>query len=146
MGFCTELEYEAFMRDVVEFEQLLIRAGIVLFKYYLDISLEEQERRLQERKTDPLKQWKLSPIDDRAIEKWTAYTDARDDMLRGTDTAISPWVVIRADDKKAARLNLIRDFLSRVEYQDKRSAIALPDRSQAFFFEEGHLADGLISR
>ncbi|MCK6564455.1 MAG: polyphosphate kinase 2 [Dehalococcoidia bacterium] len=146
MGFCSQTEYEAFMRDVAQFEELLIRAGIGLFKYYLDITREEQERRLRDRKTNPLKQWKLSPIDDLAIEKWSAYTEARDDMLRGTHSPSSPWVVVRGDSKRAARLNLIQDFLSRVEYRGKRARLVAPDRSITFPFEERHLTDGSMAR
>lgn len=90
MGCCSQTGYEAFMRDVAQFEELLIRAGIGLFKYYLVITREEQERRLRDRKTNPLKQWRLSPIDDLAIEKSSAYTEARDDMLRGTHSPSRP--------------------------------------------------------
>ncbi len=119
MGFCTPEEYENFMRDVIPFEELLVRSGITVFKYYLDISQDEQRQRLDERHRDPLKQWKSSPIDDVALKKWKNYSHARNVMLQRTHHAAAPWTVIIANHKKAARLSLISHFLSTLEYPDK---------------------------
>lgn len=119
MGFCTPEEHEAFMRDVIPFEDLLVRAGITLFKYYLDIDQAEQQQRLAERLQDPLKQWKSSPIDQVAVKKWKAYSHARNVMLQRTHHASAPWTVVVANHKKVARLNLMAHFLSRLDYPDK---------------------------
>src|SRR5262245_11911513 len=112
MGFCTEREHESFLEEVIPFEHMLIGAGIQIIKYYLDISKKEQKRRLHDRRRDPLKQWKTSPIDEVALKRWSAYTEARDLMLARTSTPLSPWIIVRADDKKLARLNVIRDVLA----------------------------------
>lgn len=128
MGFCTSIQTEAFFDDVIEFEDMLVKAGIQLFKYYLDISRDEQKERLAERRKDPLKQWKVSPIDAKAIEKFDDYSKARDEMFRRTHHAAGPWTVVHADVKKVARLNVIRDLLERSEYKGKRPALAKADR------------------
>lgn len=120
MGFCTDDQYKEFMHTVPVFETMLAEAGIVIIKYYLDIDRETQEKRLAARLEDPLKQWKISPIDEKALAHFDDYTKARDAMLIGTDSAAAPWVVVRADDKKAARLNLIADLLTRMEYKDEK--------------------------
>jgi polyphosphate kinase len=127
MGFCTDSEYEEFMSSVIDFEDMLVRSGIALMKYYLDISREEQIRRLEARKDDPLKQWKISPIDAMAVTHWDQYSQARDEMLRRTHSAVSPWVVVHADDKKQARINVISDLLSRLRYDGKNEAMVKPD-------------------
>lgn len=119
MGFCTATQYQQFMATVNDFEGLLIGSGIKLFKYYLDITKTEQAKRLKDRETDPLKQWKISPIDQQAQKKWQAYTQARDAMLKQTNTTLAPWTVINANDKKLAHLNLIRDLLSKLSYPKK---------------------------
>lgn len=144
MGFCTDAEYESFMAAVLPFEHLLSGSGTQILKYYLDISKEEQKRRLKERRTDPLKQWKTSPIDRAAIKKWDEYSQARNDMLLRTHDAISPWYVVKADEKKVARLNVIRDILSRVDCPDKNQHIATPDRAIVFPFEAKKLKSGGI--
>lgn len=118
MGFCSESEYQEFMRDVPIFEGMLAQGGITILKYYLDIDKKEQKKRLDARRDDPLKQWKISPIDEKALHHFDDYTKARDHMLRQTDSAAAPWIVVRADDKKAARLALIADLISRVEYHN----------------------------
>ena len=118
MGFCTDSEYELFMETVRAFEKLLIKSGINLLKYYLDISFDEQVKRLAKRKSDPLTQWKVSPIDDTAIEHWNDYSAARNEMLRNTNLEESPWVIVKANDKKKARINVIKDILSRGECPD----------------------------
>lgn len=123
MGFCTDEQYKQFMATVNEFESLLVGSDIQLIKYYLDITKEEQAIRLSDRANDPLKQWKISPIDQQAQKMWNAYSVARDNMLKNTSSKIAPWTVISANDKKLARLNLIADLLSRVDYPEKNKKL-----------------------
>ena len=127
MGFCTDSEYAEFLHSVPEFEQMLVRSGIHLLKYYLDISKKEQRKRLRERRADPLTQWKISPIDGRALSLWKSYSKARDTMLVRTHTDAAPWTVVHADDKRAARLNIIRDILGRLDYTGKDKTLVRPD-------------------
>ena len=127
MGFCTDAQYKQFMDTVNDFEALLVGSGIQLFKYYLDITKDEQAVRLKSRETDPLKQWKTSPIDQQAQKYWKAYSTARDLMLKKTNSADAPWTVIHANDKKLAHLNLIRDLLSRLNYPEKDKKILKVD-------------------
>lgn len=127
MGFCTEAEYQEFMSTVLDFEQMLVRSGITFIKYYLDISKQEQKLRLEERKKDPLTQWKISPLDSVALEKWNEYSAARDKMLARTHNAHLPWTIVRADNKHLARLNVIKDLLSRLDYQDKAAELVVAD-------------------
>lgn len=119
MGFCSENEYKRFLQEVGSFEQMLTHSGIIFFKYYLDISKKEQEKRLESRKTDPLKQWKLSPIDAQAQKYWDAYSSARDEMFVKTSFDFAPWHIVHTDNKKEARINVIKHFLSSVEYPGK---------------------------
>jgi polyphosphate kinase 2 len=119
MGFCTVTQFKQFMGSVNEFEGLLVDSGIQIIKYYLDIDKQEQAIRLESRKEDPLKQWKISPIDAQAQHKWNDYSVARDLMLAQTSSDKAPWTVVTANSKKHTHLNLIRDLLSRVSYQDK---------------------------
>jgi len=129
MGFCTEQEYEEFMRTCPEFERMLIRSGIILIKYWFSVSDEEQEHRFQSRIKDPLKRWKLSPMDLASRERWLEYSQAKDEMFKYTDTRQSPWYVVPADDKKRARLNCITHFLSLIPYEDLTpEPIVLPPR------------------
>lgn len=121
MGFCTPEEYEVFMNTVTTFEELLVGSGIKLFKYYLDISREEQIRRLKDRQKDPLKQWKTSPIDELAVRKWKAYSHARDAMLQRTHHLSAPWTIVHSNDKRLARLNLLGHFLSHLHYPGKNA-------------------------
>lgn len=123
MGFCTEKEYLEFMKTVNGFEAMLVGSGIKLIKYYLDISKKEQAERLLDRIKDPLKQWKTSPIDQQAQKKWLAYSKARDAMLKKTNNSDAPWTVIRANDKKIARINLIQHLLSTLSYPNKNKKI-----------------------
>jgi polyphosphate kinase 2 len=123
MGFCSENQYDEFMRTVTVFEQMLVSSGIKLFKYYLDISRAEQVQRLKDRKLDPLKQWKISPIDEAAVRKWKAYSVARDAMLLQTNHLLAPWTVIHSDDKKGVRINLLRHLLSHLNYPGKESGL-----------------------
>ena len=127
MGFCSEAQYEEFMITVPEFERMLIRSGITLVKYYLDISKTEQKSRLDARKRDPLKQWKVSPIDERAVKLWKRYSEARDAMLARTHTPEAPWTIVRTDDKRLARINLICDLLSRLHYARKNERVGDAD-------------------
>ncbi len=117
MGFCTQEEYEEFMRSCPEFERMLIRSGIILIKYWFSVSDEEQEQRFQSRIDDPTKFWKLSPMDIKSRDKWLEYSKAKDEMLKYTDTKQSPWYVVPADSKKRARLNCISHLLSIIPYQ-----------------------------
>lgn len=112
MGFCTNDEYEAFLNNCPDFEALLIRSGIHLVKFWFSVSDEEQEKRLQERANNPLKQSKLSPMDIKARDLWDEYSRAKDRMFAATDTELSPWYVVDADNKQKARLNCIRHFLN----------------------------------
>jgi len=147
MGFCTKMAYEDFLTAVPVFEDMLIRDGIHLFKYYLDIDKAEQKIRLDARRKDPLKQWKISPIDEAALKHWKDYSRARDTMLSRTSTPASPWLVVQANDKRMARLNLIRDLLGRVDYKSKSKARALqPDRRIVFPFDSAALIDGRLAR
>ena len=129
MGFCSQAEYSDFLRAAPEFERMLIESGVQLLKYYLAISKDEQARRLEERLNDPLKQWKTSPIDAEAQAKWDAYSLARDTMLAATHTHEAPWTLVDANDKKAARLNIIRDLLARVDGPAVKDQIMAPDRA-----------------
>ena len=131
MGFCTNAQYKQFMDTVNDFESLLVNSDTIIIKYYLDISKEEQAKRLKDREKDPLKQWKISPIDQQAQKKWDAYSKARDQMLMHTNTADAPWTVISANDKKLAHLNLIRDLLSRMDYSKKDKKLLKVDSAVA---------------
>jgi polyphosphate kinase 2 len=132
MGFCSDAECELFLRAVPRFEAMLAESGIQLFKYYLDISRAEQKRRLAERRADPLKQWKISPVDARAQKLWKSYSRARDAMFAKTHSRECPWTVVRADEKKPARLALLRDFLARQGLAKKRGKAARVDRQILF--------------
>ena len=146
MGFCTDAEYEEFMQSVGSFELMLIRSGVKFLKYYLDISRTEQKRRLDARRADPLAQWKTSPIDEQAVKKWKAYSAARDEMFERTHTEHAPWTVVRADDKRAARLNVIRDVLSRLHYGGKDGKLARPQGGIVFRYDVSLRGRGLIAR
>lgn len=121
MGFCTYEEVREFLRSAPEFERMLTRADIVLHKFYFSVSKTEQAERFRARLQDPLKQWKLSPVDLESQERWDAYTKAKEDMFFYTSTVEAPWVIVKSDDKKRARLNAIRYFLSSFDYPDKRT-------------------------
>jgi polyphosphate kinase 2 len=145
MGFCTKKEYGSFIKAVVPFENMLIASGIQIMKYYLDISRKEQKKRLRARRKDPLKQWKISPIDRVALEHWDAYSEARDEMLARTSSPLSPWIVVRADDKRRARLNVIRDLLSRLACPETEKHLAVPDPEVVFAYDEAHAKIGLLA-
>ena len=119
MGFCTPAEYLEFLRETPEFERMLVRSGIRVYKFWFSVSREEQLRRFNSRRNDPLKHWKLSPIDLQSLDKWPDYTEAKNAMFFHTDTADAPWLVVKSDDKKRARLNCMRHFLSTLPYPGK---------------------------
>ena len=119
MGFCSPQEYLEFMRQTPELERMLVRSGIRLYKFWFSVSQEEQRARFQSRETDPLKRWKLSPIDKASLGKWADYTEAKEAMFFYTDTADAPWTIVKSDDKKRARINCMRHFLSTLYYPGK---------------------------
>ncbi len=128
MNFCTANEYLEFMRECPDIERMLVRSGIRLYKYWFSVTREEQARRFASRAHDPLKQWKLSPIDKASLDKWDAYTEAKEAMFFYTDTADAPWTIVKSDDKKRARLNCMQHFLSTLDYPDKdRHVVRGPD-------------------
>ena len=145
MDFCTEAQYEEFMETVPGFEQMLVRSGLQLFKYYLDIDKAEQKKRLQDRLTDPLKQWKMSPIDAAAQKRWKGYSTARNAMFARTHTPVAPWTIVRADDKKQARINLLMDLLARLDYKDKDHALLCPDPEVVFNYTHDAVAQGRVA-
>ena len=131
MGFCSEEEYQEFLRSTPEFERMLVRSGIVLVKYWFSVSDEEQERRFQDRIDDPTKRWKLSPMDLESRLKWVEYSKAKDTMFAHTDIKQAPWYVVDADNKKKARLNCIHHLLSLFDYEDLTpEPIKLPPRQE----------------
>lgn len=119
MGFCTQDEYREFIYQVGNLEQMLVASGTMIFKYFLNVSQEEQKRRIERRKNDPLRMWKLSPIDAKSLSLWDDYTEAFEKMFSRTHTPYSPWMIVDSNDKKRARLNIARDLLSKVDYEDK---------------------------
>lgn len=128
MGFCTPNDYLEFMRQTPEFERMLVRSGTVLFKYWFSVTRKEQSRRFKSREAEPLKRWKLSPVDRQSLDKWDDYTEAKEAMFFYTDTADAPWTIVKSDDKKRARLNCMRHFLYSLPYPEKdNSVIGHPD-------------------
>ncbi len=119
MGFCTHEEYLKFIRQAPRFEEMIVDDGIKFFKYYLDITKEEQYKRLKKRETDPLKKWKLSTLDWKSYEHYDDYQKYKEDMFAATSTPYAPWVIVDANDKKRARINVIRDLLSQFDYEEK---------------------------
>ncbi|WP_372783722.1 polyphosphate kinase 2 [Phenylobacterium sp.] len=146
MGFCTPDEHEAFLRDAPVFEAMVVKSGVRIVKLWLDISREEQARRLKARTADPLKALKVSPLDAVAQAKWDAYTEARDQMLRRTHTADAPWIVVRTDHKKKARLNTIRYLLRALAPKAIAKTVDKPDPKVVFEFETEALTDGRLER
>ena len=142
MGFCTDEEYNEFMRACPEFERMLVRAGVILVKYWFSVSDAEQERRFQSRLEDPAKRWKLSPMDLESRSRWVEYSKAKDEMFAHTDIKQAPWYVVNADDKKRARLNLISHLLKLIPYRDLTpDAIKLPPRQQDSGYVRPPLSD-----
>ena len=131
MGFCTDEQYQEFMRTAPKFERMLKRSGLIMIKYWLSVSDDEQERRFKARIKDPTKGWKLSPMDLEARARWVDYAEAKDEMFAYTDTKESPWYVVEADSKKSARLNLISHLLDQVPYKSvAQQEIKLPPRQE----------------
>ncbi|MEQ1864338.1 MAG: polyphosphate kinase 2 [Micropepsaceae bacterium] len=145
MGFCTQAECESFFEEAPQFEAMLVRSGIRIVKYYLDISKDEQKERLAARRADPLKQWKISPIDAAAMKKWDAYSEARDAMFLHTSHDMAPWHVVKADSKKRARLNVIRHLLSGLDYKGKDEKLLKVDPAIVFRFSEKALTQDLLA-
>ena len=142
MGFCTEEEYREFLRSVPEFERMLVRSGIQVIKYWFSVSDAEQERRFQSRIEDPTKRWKLSPMDVESRSRWVEYSKAKDAMFAATDVKQAPWYVVNADDKKRARLNVIRHLLGLIPYEDLTPApISLPPRGDDGGYVRPPMAD-----
>jgi polyphosphate kinase len=138
MGFCTEKQHKRFMKVCPEVEQFMIDGGIILIKYWLEVSDEEQKKRFEARIEDPVRQWKLSPMDLPSRERWYDYSRARDIMLKHTDTKHAPWHLVRSDDKKTARLNVISHLLSQIPYKKvPRKPIVLPDRATKGAYNDG---------
>ncbi|MBZ5616654.1 MAG: polyphosphate kinase 2 [Acidobacteriia bacterium] len=144
MGFCSKKDAEVFFDSVIDFEKMLVRSGIEIRKYYLDISRDEQKQRLADRHKDPLKTWKSSPVDALAIEKWDDYTKARDEMFRRTSHEAAPWRVVIANDKKRARLAFIGDLLASFAYKGKKKKIIAPDRRIVFPWSRAK--EGLLAK
>jgi polyphosphate kinase len=136
MGFCTREQVDEFFESVVPFETMLVRDGMAIRKYYLDISREQQKERLKARARDPLKQWKLSPVDAKALANWKPYSVARDEMFRRSSHSDAPWRIVKADVKKVARLELIRDLLASIKYEGKSKKLARPDDTIVFPWSE----------
>jgi polyphosphate kinase 2 len=145
MGFCSEEEHQLFLRTVPTFESLLVESGVQIIKYYLDISRKEQRKRLKQRAADPLNQWKIGPLDTKALRMWDAYTEARDEMLLRTHTGVSPWTIVHADEKHAARLNVIADLIARVSGEPPADLMR-PNPAILSRFDEAALTDGRLSR
>jgi polyphosphate kinase 2 len=146
MGFCTPEEHEAFLRDVSGFETMLVGSGLKVIKLWLDISREEQAVRLKARKSDPLKALKVSSLDAVAQDKWDAYTQARDEMLTRTHTVEAPWIIVRTDHKKKARLNTMRYLLKVLAPKTIAKGVDKPDPKVVFEFEVTALTDGRLER
>ena len=146
MGFCSDAEYEQFMATVVPFEHMLAASGIKLLKYYLDIDKDEQRKRLKARREDPLKQWKVSPIDAVAVKRWREYSEARNAMFARTHNPITPWHVVRAGDKQVARINVIKHIVTELACPDTDRDLIGFDPSIVFEYDAQALAAGLIAR
>ncbi len=145
MGFCTADEHEEFMTSVLSFEHLLVHSGIKVIKYYLDISHAEQKKRLENRATDPLKQWKTSPIDAQAIKYWEQYSAARNEMLARSHAPLAPWTIVHTDNKHEARLNIISDLLGRLDYKGKDKQLPEPDSRILFTYDAMCLKEGRLA-
>ena len=138
MGFCTQEQYKEFITQVSNLEQMLVSSGMIIFKYFLDVGREEQKRRILRRKTDPLRMWKLSPIDNKSLDLWEQYTEVFEKMFARTHTHICPWTIVNTNDKKRARLNIARDILSKIDYEgkDQTNVCLLPDPSIVWTYSQ----------
>jgi len=143
MGFCTQEQRDVFLKLAPEIEDYVVLSGIHLIKIWLEVGKEEQERRIEARVTDPLRQWKLSPMDVESYDRWYDYSRARDAMFAATDTQVAPWCILRSDDKKRARLNAIAHILSRIPYEKvKRAEVKLPKRSDRGKYDDQESLEG----
>jgi polyphosphate kinase len=137
MGFCTDEQYREFLKICPVFEKYIVDAGIILIKYWLEVGKKEQQRRFEARIADPLRQWKLSPMDLESYGRWYDYSRARDAMLKATDSKHAPWNLVRSDDKRKARLNCISHLLSSIPYKKvPREKIKLPKRSEKHSYDD----------
>jgi len=144
MGFCTPKERLEFLRQAPVIERMLVNSGIRLFKFWFSVSREEQVRRFRQRHKDPLKQWKLSPIDLASLDKWNAYTEAKEEMFFHTDTADAPWTVIKSDDKKRARINCMLYVLAHVLYEGKDKKVAIAPDSRIVIGAKDLIENGAL--
>jgi len=143
MDFCTKKQYQRFLENCPVFEESVVQGGIILIKFWIEVGQEEQERRFQARIKDPIRQWKLSPMDLESYARWYAYSRARDLMLRATDTKHAPWHIVRSDDKRRARLNCIAHLLSLIPYkQVPREKVKLPARSDKGKYDDQATLEG----
>ncbi|WP_457605742.1 polyphosphate kinase 2 [Nitratifractor sp.] len=145
MGFCTPEEHRLFLEEVDNFEEMLVHDSMIFIKYYLDISKKEQKKRFEARERDPLKQWKISPIDRQAQKLWKKYSKARDEMFAKTSFAFAPWYVVHTDDKKTARINVMKHFLSMMEYPEKDEKLLIYDHEVVCEFDPVCYEKGLIA-
>jgi polyphosphate kinase 2 len=137
MGFCSEAQYERFLQICPQFERVTMEGGVILIKIWLEVGHEEQRKRFEARVKDPLRQWKLSPMDLPSLERWYDYSRARDAMLRATDTKASPWHIVRSDDKRSARLNVIAHILKLIPFKKvRRERVHLPKRSKKGAYDD----------
>ena len=136
MGFCTDDEYEEFLYTCPQFEEMIMRSGIILIKYWFSISDKEQKKRFLARNEDPMKRWKLSPMDLESVNRWDEYSKAKDNMMEHTDTDFSPWYIVESDIKKKSRINCISHILSKIPYEDiEHDTVKLPERTPADSYE-----------
>src|ERR1700757_1702974 len=143
MGFCSKEQYQTFLEVCPQFEKYIIDAGIILIKYWLEVGQKEQQRRFEARLNDPLRQWKLSPMDLESFRRWYEYSHARDRMLEATDSKHAPWYLIRSDDKRRARLNCLSHFLSKIPYKKvPREKVKLPKRSEKHAYDDSKFSKG----
>jgi polyphosphate kinase 2 len=137
LGFCTSQQHEKFLQTCDRFEEALVDDGIILIKYWVSVSAEEQQRRFHARIEDPLRQWKLSPTDLYSVQRWYEYSRARDTMLMATDTEHAPWHIVRSDDKRRARLNCIRHLLSSIPYEEvPHEKVKIPERDMTLQYDD----------
>ena len=144
MGFCTDKEYQSFFREVELFEETLTNAGFIILKYYLDISKNEQAKRLEDRREDPLKQWKISPIDEVAQKHWNDYSEARNEMLLRTNFKYAPWFVVNSEEKKPAHIALISHLLQRLNYENKQKDSLMHGQELVFPATPQHIKEKLF--
>jgi polyphosphate kinase 2 (PPK2 family) len=144
MGFCNEQEYESFFKEVGLYEKMLVYSGFIILKYYLDISKKEQGKRLKYRETDPLKQWKISPVDKEAQKYWKDYSDCRNEMLMRTNFKYSPWFIVNADKKHSTHISLITHLLRQLQYHDKDNSLLSENSGLVYPATPGNIKEKLF--